>query len=56
MNDDFIAEAPRQLPPVPLARPAIGATTKLLIFKCRKPISASLDPVWTTATVALPFA
>ena len=39
---------------LPLARPAIGATTKTLIFVPQGNL-VSLDPVWTTATVTRNF-
>ena len=40
---------------LPLARPAIGANTKTLIFVPQANLT-SLDPVWTTATVTRNFA
>src|SRR3984957_16655531 len=40
---------------LPLARPAIGATAKTLIFVPQANLT-SLDPVWTTATVTRNFA
>lgn len=40
---------------LPLARPAIGAGTKTLIFVPQANLT-SLDPVWTTATVTRNFA
>jgi peptide/nickel transport system substrate-binding protein len=39
---------------LPLARPAIGGTTKTLIFVPQANLT-SLDPVWTTATVTRNF-
>jgi len=39
---------------LPLARPAIGATAKTLIFVPQANLT-SLDPVWTTATVTRNF-
>ena len=39
----------------PLARPAIGATAKTLVFVPQANLT-SLDPVWTTATVTRNFA
>src|SRR5215475_14585286 len=40
---------------LPLARPAIGANSKTLIFVPQANLT-SLDPVWTTATVTRNFA
>jgi peptide/nickel transport system substrate-binding protein len=40
---------------LPLARPAIGATAKTLVFVPQANLT-SLDPVWTTATVTRNFA
>jgi len=40
---------------LPLARPALGGTTKTLIFVPQANLT-SLDPVWTTATVTRNFA
>src|SRR6202046_5857675 len=51
---DFIAGA-TATPALPLARRAIGATTKTLIFVPQTNLT-SLDPVWTTATVTRNFA
>ena len=51
---DFIAGATATAA-LPLARPAIGATTKTLIFVPQANLT-SLDPVWTTATVTRNFA
>src|ERR1700735_2457903 len=51
---DFIAGA-TATPALPLARRAIGATTKTLIFVPQANLT-SLDPVWTTATVTRNFA
>src|ERR1700733_10431 len=51
---DFIAGATATAA-LPLARRAIGATTKTLIFVPQANLT-SLDPVWTTATVTRNFA
>ena len=49
----FIASA-AAVAAMPLARPAIGATAKTLIFVPQANLT-SLDPVWTTATVTRNF-
>src|SRR5579872_14861 len=51
---DFIAGA-AAIAALPLTRPAVGATTKTLIFVPQANLT-SLDPVWTTATVTRNFA